>query len=109
MKRTLFTASILTLMIGSIGVSIASDAEDLRDARLRAAEAWMDFQMRDQFAPGASVALTLDQDVIWSHAYGYSDVSAKQAMTPNHSYSICSISKLFTSIGVMTLVDDGKV
>jgi len=109
MKHTLLAISFLALFTGVSVDSSASHLSAERDARLRAAQAWMDFQLRDQFTPGASVALVLDQDVIWSHAYGYANLASAQRMTADHSYSICSISKLFTSIGVMTLVEEGKI
>ncbi len=40
---------------------------------------------------------------------GYADVSRKTPATPSTIYGICSISKLFTSIGVMQLRDEGKL
>lgn len=109
MKRSFLIATLAALSICSINIATAYNKIQEQDARLRAAKAWMNFQMRDQFAPGASVALVHDQKVVWSHAYGYANIADKQAMTTDHAYSICSISKLFTSIGVMTLVDQGKV
>ena len=40
---------------------------------------------------------------------GYADLSRKTPATPSTIYSICSISKLFTCIGVMQLRDEGKL
>ncbi len=89
-------------------ISLANPSSE-RDARLRAAAAWMDYQLNDQFIPGGSVAVISDQELVWSHAYGFSDVASGKRMTADNSYSICSISKLFTSIAVMTLVEEGKI
>ncbi|MBV7255965.1 serine hydrolase [Pacificimonas sp. WHA3] len=94
----------------ALGIAAPAIADDFeRDASLRAAEAWMTKQMEIRLAPGATAALVHDQDVIWSAAYGAADVDAGVAMTPQTDFSVCSISKLFTSIGVMTLVEGGHI
>ena len=48
--------------------------------------------------PGVSMAIVHDQDLIWSGGFGYTDLEAKIPATPDTLYSICSISKLFTSL-----------
>ncbi len=72
-------------------------------------EAWVDAQMAYKRLPGISMAVVYDQDVIWSKGFGYSDLQEKRPATTETIYSICSISKLFTSIGVMQLRDEGKL
>jgi CubicO group peptidase (beta-lactamase class C family) len=49
-----------------------------------------------------------DQKLIWSKGFGFSDLQSKKPATPETIYSICSISKLFTSIGVMQLYEQDK-
>jgi CubicO group peptidase (beta-lactamase class C family) len=41
--------------------------------------------------------------------YGYADVANKIPMKPETIGSICSISKLYTSVGVMQLLEKGKL
>ncbi len=79
------------------------------DARLRAAEAWFDKKMVRELVPAGTVAVVHDQDFVWEHAYGVSDVASGRAAEPSTTFSICSISKLFTSIAVMDLVESGRV
>jgi len=52
---------------------------------------------------GLSVAIVFDQDIIYKKGYGYADVANKIPLKPETIGSICSISKLFTSVGVMQL------
>ncbi len=58
--------------------------------------------------PGFSIGLALDQD-FWGKGYGYANLDEKIAATPETIYSICSISKLFTSICMLKLRDQGKL
>ena len=76
---------------------------------LNLVQVWLDAQRAYQQIPGVSAAIVYDQQVLWSAGFGYADVSRKTPATPSTIYSICSISKLFTSIGVMQLRDQGKL
>ncbi|WP_419933938.1 serine hydrolase domain-containing protein [Candidatus Palauibacter sp.] len=72
-------------------------------------EAWLDAKMAYEKIPGVSVALVHDQDLVWARGYGYAHPETQVAATPSTMYSVCSISKLFTSIGVMQQRDEGNV
>jgi CubicO group peptidase (beta-lactamase class C family) len=76
---------------------------------LRLLEIWVDARLAYERLPGISMAVVHDQETIWSRGFGFADVDAKRATTPDTIYSICSISKLFTSIAVMKLRDEGKL
>ncbi len=78
-------------------------------ARLRAAEAWLSTQLARDGVPGASAAIVYDQQLIWSKGYGYANVTGKVPATPATRYSICSISKLFTSMAAMRERDAGRL
>ena len=82
--------------------------EPLTDA-LRYVDAWLEAQVAYDRLPGMSVAIVRDQEVIWSKGYGVSDVKKKIPATPATVYSICSITKLFTSIAIMQLYEQGKL
>lgn len=59
--------------------------------------------------PGA-VLLVADKDKILDlETVGYSDVDKKIPMHPDDIFMLCSITKMFTAVGVMILVDEGKV
>ena len=62
-------------------------------------EIWAEAMVAYQQLPGMSVGVVYDQDLVWSRGFGYADVESRQPATPSTIYSICSISKLFTSIG----------
>lgn len=78
-------------------------------ARLRAAEAWLSTQLARDGIPGASAAIVHDQRILWSRGFGYANVARKVPATPSTRYSICSISKLFTSMAAMRERDAGRL
>jgi len=85
-------------------------ADDPRVASaLKLIEVWVDAQIAYEGIPGMSLGIIYDQDMVWSRGIGYADVEKKIPAMPNTIYSICSISKLFTSISIMQLRDQGKL
>ncbi|GIW52262.1 MAG: hypothetical protein KatS3mg081_1617 [Gemmatimonadales bacterium] len=108
-------SGILLLAVLAAGPAAAQDAaRDLReDPRVRQAlhllDLWLDAERDYRQIPGISAGVVYDQELIWSKGYGYQDLEAKVPATPATVYSICSISKLFTSIAVMQLRDAGKL
>jgi CubicO group peptidase (beta-lactamase class C family) len=81
--------------------------------RIREASAlldrWLDAQRAYQQIPSLAGAVVHDQTVIWQGASGWADRDRRIAATPATLYSICSISKLFTSIAVMQERDAGRL
>lgn len=69
--------------------------------------AWLDYQLDLHGVPGASLALVHDQEVLLARGLGQADPEAGRAADADTLYSICSISKLFTSVAAMRLHDAG--
>lgn len=76
---------------------------------LRLLEVWLETQLAYEAIPGISMGIVHDQDLIWSRGFGYANPDEGLEASPTTMYSICSISKLFTSISVMQLRDQGKL
>lgn len=72
-------------------------------------ETWLDAQKDFDRLPGLSAAIIKDQEMIWSGAWGKANVEKDVDTETETIYSICSISKLFTSIAIMKLYDEGKL
>lgn len=97
-----------------LGLAVPAQAQDAAgqtklDAKLRAAEKWLETYLEQEAVPGASVAIVHDQKIIWSKGFGYANLAAKVPATPQTRYSICSVSKLFTALAAMQLRDQGKL
>ena len=71
--------------------------------------AWADSEQVYRRLPGVSMAVVHDQQLLWSRGFGHAHVETKAPATPATMYSICSISKLFTSVAVMQQRDAGKL
>lgn len=78
-------------------------------AALELVRVWLDAQRAYEQIPGISAGVVYDQDLIWRGGFGFADLEKKTPASASTIYSICSISKLFTSIGVMQLRDAGKL
>lgn len=106
MKIRLLPVLIWLFALPASGQNEGKDA--LSDA-LRLVDAWLEAQQVYDRLPGISVAVVKDQELLWTKAYGWADVKKKTPATPETLYSICSITKLFTSIAIMQLYEQGKL
>jgi len=70
-------------------------------------ETWLEAQRAYERIPSFSAAVVHDQETVWDAARGMAHPEEGTAATPETLYSICSISKLFTSVGVLQLRDEG--
>mgnify|MGYP002843391111 FL=1 len=70
-------------------------------------DAWIDSLLDYGQVPGISVGFVVDQELVFAKGYGYSNLENKIRTETDTIYSVCSISKLFTSIGIMQLRDSG--
>ncbi len=65
-------------------------------------------QMKDKNIPGVALAITDRQRVLKSGTYGFADVKTKSPVTPDTLFQIGSISKGFTAIALLQLMEEGK-
>jgi CubicO group peptidase (beta-lactamase class C family)/D-alanyl-D-alanine dipeptidase len=88
----------------------AAPAEDDRYApAIARLERLIAHEMKDKALPAVSIALVDDQRIVWSKGYGYADPAKKLPATADTVYRVGSVSKLFTDIAVMQLVERGQV
>ncbi len=58
---------------------------------------------------GGAVAVSRNGKLLLSRGYGYADLSTKRPVQPDSLFRIASVSKPFTAVAVMKLVEDGKL
>ena len=110
MKVWRFLAPLALLAVPALRAAEPSVDDDPRVVQAVAlARAWLDAQRAFEQVPGVSAAIVHDQRVLWSGASGVADVASGRRAEADTIYSVCSISKLFTSIAVMQLRDAGKL
>ncbi len=66
-------------------------------------------EMADKALPALSIALVDDQQIVWSKGFGFANPQDKTPVTDETIYRVGSVSKLFTDIAIMQLVEQGKL
>ena len=74
---------------------------------IKQAEEYIDSVYSARKLPGISVAVTLDQEIIWQKALGMADLENSISANVNTVYRIQSITKIFTATRLMQLRDEG--
>ncbi len=59
--------------------------------------------------PGAVLAVSRNQRLVYARGFGYADVEQKTPVDPEMLFRIASISKPLTAVAIMQLVEQGKI
>ena len=106
MKTRTLLIALLCLIGATAQAQPLADDPQVAEA-LHLLETWVDAERAYNEIPGLSIAVAADQELLWSAGFGHADREQETPATAQTVYSICSVSKLFTSIGVMQLRDQG--
>ncbi len=107
MRRKYFYI-LCCLLFSSANLPAQNEAASYEEA-LKLIEVWLDAQKDFEDIPGISASIVEDQKLLWSGAVGSANPESNAPFTEATLCSICSISKLFTSVAIMKLYDDGKL
>jgi CubicO group peptidase (beta-lactamase class C family) len=109
MKIRIVALTFVTLCLG-VPV-LAADSKDTPKPAASLEE--LDKSLADTFSkakvPGASVTIIEGGQIVLTRGYGFADLETKRPVTPETVFRAGSISKSFTAIGVMMLVEEGKL
>jgi CubicO group peptidase (beta-lactamase class C family)/D-alanyl-D-alanine dipeptidase len=72
-------------------------------------DAFIQREVEAKGLPALSIALVDDQTVVWARGYGFADPAAKTPADADTVYRVGSVSKLFTDLAVMQLVERGAL
>jgi CubicO group peptidase (beta-lactamase class C family) len=105
---------ILVMMLASGAVSAEEPTAPLTDDprvedAVAAWKAWVENDLGESGVPAVSWAFVYRDEVLDSGGIGLEDPATGAAADADTVYSICSISKLFTSIAIMQLRDAGEL
>jgi CubicO group peptidase (beta-lactamase class C family) len=59
--------------------------------------------------PGASLAVTRNGKLVYKKGYGVADQTTNEKTTPDHRFRLASVSKTYTGVAIMKLVQEGKL
>jgi len=65
--------------------------------------------VKEQHIPGLMVGITTKDSVIFSGGFGYADVKAKRPVNSETLFRMGSITKMFVSLAILKLVEEGKL
>ncbi|MBM4188918.1 MAG: hypothetical protein FJ206_16575 [Gemmatimonadetes bacterium] len=65
--------------------------------------------LKEAGIPGASIALVTADEVIWAGGLGKADVAGGVDVTDSTLFRVGSISKSFTALAILTLVEQGRL
>ncbi len=65
--------------------------------------------MKKKKVPGMAMAVFNEGKEIFKQGYGLSNIGIHEKVTSKTGFNIGSISKLFTAVGIMILVEEGKI
>jgi CubicO group peptidase (beta-lactamase class C family) len=72
-------------------------------------DAFVTRMMADYDVPGVGLAVIEDGEISYLRGYGVRDVTTGALVTPDTQFAIGSVTKSFTSLGIMVLVNEGLV
>jgi len=111
-RRLLRSAAVVAFLFG-----FGAFAEDQANIPPRsdyasvvaAIEPMIRFEMEDKQLPAFSIALVDGNEIVWAQGFGYQDPERKIPATAHTVYRVGSVSKLFTDIAIMQMVESGKI
>lgn len=104
--KKIYLVVFLSLLI--VTAYSKEDKKDYSEA-FKLVEVWLDAQKDYEQLPGITAIVVEDQEVLWSGAFGLANTEKDIKAKSSTICSICSIFKLFTSVAIMKLYDEGKL
>lgn len=112
-RRTLVGLLIVGLVLPGSASAQQSAERPAEQPRVRQSlnllDVWAEAELAYEEVPGASLAVVHDQERLWAQGWGMARPEDGAPATPETIYSICSISKLFTSVSAMNLWEAGRL
>lgn len=75
----------------------------------RIIDVWLPHKIQYEYIPGLSVGITYRGKLVYKKGFGYADIESKTKATSNTCYRIASISKTFTAMSALRLVEQGRL
>src|SRR5438128_8130233 len=79
------------------------------EAAAKQLEGFIAREVAQKDLPALSIVLVDDQRVVWARGFGFADPAAKKPADADTAYCVGSVSKLFTDLAVMQLVERGSL
>jgi len=105
----LFSRRMLLVTLTAVLTPLGFAGEDpTLDQRLERLTESLEAARLKTHIPGMAIAIVKDDQVIWTHGFGFADVESQTPVDEHTIFGIGSTTKAFTANLVGMLVDDGK-
>lgn len=114
MKRSVTIAAAVAGLLVLLTAPVSPCQEILgphqgSEAVARSIVPFIEHELQQKAIPAISIALVDDRNVVWARGFGLADPANKARSRADTIYRVGSVSKLFTDIGVMRLVEQGTL
>lgn len=100
---------LLAAALAAPGLQAAEPEPVKPDAAAHPVDAIVRAEMQRRKIPGVAVAVVRNGKTEYSRAYGHADLELNVSARTDHLFEIGSVTKQFTAVAVMLLVEEGKV
>jgi CubicO group peptidase (beta-lactamase class C family) len=101
LRKRLFLVGALIILTFHLKISAAQPTLEMEIDR------FITHQMATQHIPGLALAITHENQAL--HVKGYGRANTQQLVTPQTQFPIASLSKSFTAVAVLQLVESGQI
>ncbi len=134
LKKHICTKNItligLIIFLISFRISIPKDRNEIQNSLEDVEEDGLNFQITNELSEfkeskviekqaneflrqwnlaGMTMSVVKNGKLVYAHGFGYSDVEAKQPVTPGQLFRIASVSKLITAVAILKLVEHKSI
>ena len=104
-ERFVIVAALWTLFAGAVFTGAFAQPSFNTDQL----DTFVTQMMKDYDVPGVGLAIVEHGKITYTKGYGVRDVATRAPVTPDTAFPIGSVSKSFTALGMMVLVNEGLV
>lgn len=105
----IFCVSISMSVTSGCAFGLGDPQPPPQSARLAEVETYVREVVRDGDPPSVSVGVMDQGRLVYDRAFGFSDGPRRIPATPDTTYRWFSVTKLFTAVAILQLVEEGKI
>jgi CubicO group peptidase (beta-lactamase class C family) len=104
-----FLAILIALLVACGSSFISAHAAVLTPDQVARVEEAARAEMKLSSIPGLSIAIVTDNQLSYAHGLGVADLENAVPVTPKTVFRLASVSKVFTAVAAIQLVEQGKL
>ncbi len=101
--------AFLSLVLGCAGTQYSTPSTTSTTSTTAALDSTLTALFALDLAPGMSIAVVRDTQVIYAKGFGWADVEAQRPVTPETIFYIASTTKSFTGLAAVLLDEQGRL